>query len=166
MNHRPRSFSQPGHLQREATLCQQLAGAWIPALVFGTPGDSITAIVIGVLYLKNMNPDPSLFTTNPQNIYAVFLIFIVANIIMIPLGLLCIKVARRILKVPRNLLIPIILMFCVVGTFAINNSLFEVCVMLWLASWLMCWRRTGSRLHRPFLAWCWAACGKKTSSPP
>ena len=107
-----------------------LAGAWIPALVFGIPGDSITAIVIGVLYMKNMNPGPSLFTTNPQNIYAVFLIFILANIIMIPLGILCIKVARRILKVPRNILMPIILMFCVVGTFAINNSLFEVGVML------------------------------------
>jgi putative tricarboxylic transport membrane protein len=107
-----------------------LAGAWIPALVFGIPGDSITAIVIGVLYMKNMNPGPSLFTTNPQNIYAVFLIFILASIIMIPLGILCIKVARRILKVPRNILMPIILMFCVVGTFAINNTLFDVGVML------------------------------------
>ncbi len=107
-----------------------VAGAWIPALVFGIPGDSITAIVIGVLYMKNMNPGPSLFTTNPQNIYAVFLLFIVANIIMIPMGILCIKAARRILKVPRNLLMPIILMFCIVGTFAINNSLFSVGVML------------------------------------
>ncbi len=107
-----------------------LAGAWIPALVFGIPGDSITAIVIGVLYMKNMNPGPSLFTTNPQNIYAVFLIFIVANIIMIPLGILCIRAARRILKVPRNVLMPVILMFCVVGTFAINNTLFDVGVML------------------------------------
>jgi TctA family transporter len=107
-----------------------LAGAWIPALVFGIPGDSITAIVIGVLYMKNMNPGPTLFTTNPQNIYAVFLLFILANIIMVPLGLLCIKVARRILKVPRNILMPLILLFCIVGTFAINNSLFEVTVML------------------------------------
>jgi putative tricarboxylic transport membrane protein len=107
-----------------------LAGAWIPALVFGIPGDSITAIIIGVLYMKNMNPGPSLFTTNPQNIYAVFLIFILANLIMIPLGILCIKAARRILKVPRNILMPIILMFCVVGTFAINNSIFSVGVML------------------------------------
>ena len=107
-----------------------LAGAWIPALVFGIPGDSITAIVIGVLYMKNMNPGPSLFTTNPQNIYAVFLIFILANIIMIPLGILCIKAARRILKVPRNILMPVILVFCVVGTFAINNTLFDVGVML------------------------------------
>jgi putative tricarboxylic transport membrane protein len=107
-----------------------LAGAWIPALVFGIPGDSITAIVIGVLYMKNMNPGPTLFTTNPQNIYAVFLLFIVANIIMIPLGILCIKVSRRILKVPRNVLMPLILLFCIVGTFAINNSMFEVSVML------------------------------------
>src|ERR1700710_2485231 len=94
-----------------------LAGAWIPALVFGIPGDSITAIVIGVLYMKNMNPGPTLFTTNPQNIYAVFLLFIVANIIMVPLGILCIKVSRRILKVPRDVLMPVILLFCVVGAF-------------------------------------------------
>ena len=107
-----------------------LAGGWIPALVFGIPGDSITAIVIGVLYMKNMNPGPMLFTTNPQNIYAVFLLFILANLIMIPLGILCIKVAKRILRVPREILMPLILLFCVVGTFAINNSMFEVGIML------------------------------------
>ena len=107
-----------------------LAGAWIPALVFGIPGDSITAIVIGVLYMKNMNPGPALFTTNPQNIYAVFLLFIIANIIMIPLGILCIKVAKRILLVPREVLMPLILLFCVVGTFAINNAMFDVGIML------------------------------------
>lgn len=107
-----------------------LAGAWIPALVFGIPGDSITAIVIGVLYMKNMNPGPTLFTTNPQNIYAVFLLFILANLIMIPLGILCIKAAKRILRVPRDILMPMILLFCVVGTFAINNSVFQVGVML------------------------------------
>jgi TctA family transporter len=107
-----------------------LAGAWIPALVFGIPGDSITAIVIGVLYMKNMNPGPTLFTTNPQNIYAVFLLFIVANIIMLPLGWLCIKVAKRILRVPREVLMPVILLFCVVGAFAINNTGFDIGVML------------------------------------
>jgi TctA family transporter len=54
----------------------------------------------------------------------------VANIIMIPLGILCIKVSKRILRVPREILMPLILLFCVVGTFAINNALFEVGVML------------------------------------
>ena len=119
-----------GLVEAGAANNSSLAGAWIPALVFGIPGDSITAIVIGVLYMKNLNPGPSLFTTNPQNIYAVFLIFILANLLMIPLGILCIKCARRVLQVPRNILMPVILMFCIVGTFAINNTLFSVQVML------------------------------------
>src|SRR5438876_6003793 len=107
-----------------------LAGAWIPALVFGIPGDSITAIVIGVLYMKNMNPGPTLFTNNPQNIYAVYLLFIIANLIMVPLGWRCIKVSKQILKVPRTVLMPVIMLFCVVGAFAINNTPFDVTVML------------------------------------
>jgi TctA family transporter len=80
--------------------------------------------------MKNMNPGPTLFTTNPQNIYAVFLLFIIANIIMVPLGLLCIKAAKRILRVPREVLMPVIMLFCVVGAFAINNSVFDIGVML------------------------------------
>ncbi len=107
-----------------------VAGAWIPALVFGIPGDSITAIVIGVLYMKNLNPGPTLFTQNPQNIYAVYMLFLIANLIMIPLGWLLIKVAKRILLVPRNILMPVILVFCLVGSFAINNTVFDVGVML------------------------------------
>ena len=107
-----------------------LGGAWIPALVFGIPGDSITAIAIGVLYLKGMNPGPTLFVDNPQNIYAVFIVFILAQLLMLPLGWMAIKVATRILRVPARLLMPLILLFCVVGSFAINNSLFGVLVML------------------------------------
>ncbi len=107
-----------------------LAGAWIPALVFGIPGDSITAIVIGVLYMKNLNPGPTLFLNNPENIYAVFMLFIVANLLLLPLGWLCVKSATRILRVPRNILMPVILIFCVVGAFAINNSYFDLTLLL------------------------------------
>ncbi|MDH5247290.1 MAG: tripartite tricarboxylate transporter permease [Betaproteobacteria bacterium] len=107
-----------------------LAGAWIPALVFGIPGDSITAIVIGVLYMKGMNPGPMLFVNNPQKIYAVYLLFIMANLLMIPLGYLCIKAAKNVLHVPRDMLMPVIMLFCVVGAFAINNTAFDVTVMV------------------------------------
>jgi TctA family transporter len=107
-----------------------LAGAWIPALVFGIPGDSITAIVIGVLYLKGLNPGPTIFIENAASIYAVFMVFLLANLMLFPLGWLLIKAAKNILHVPRNVLMPIILLFCVVGAFAINNSLFDVGVML------------------------------------
>jgi putative tricarboxylic transport membrane protein len=107
-----------------------LSGAWIPALVFGIPGDSITAIVIGVLYLKGLNPGPTIFIENPQNIYAVLIIFFLANLLLLPLGWVLIKVSRRVLHVPRNVLMPVILLFSVVGAFAINNAVFDVGVML------------------------------------
>jgi TctA family transporter len=107
-----------------------LGGAWIPALVFGIPGDSITAIAIGVLYLKNMNPGPTLFVDNPQNIYAVFMVFVLAQLLMLPMGWAAIKAAKQILRIPAATLMPLILLFCVVGSFAINNSLFGVVVML------------------------------------
>lgn len=106
-----------------------LASAWIPALVFGIPGDTITAIVIGVLYVKGMNPGPTLFLFQPQNVYAVFLIFIMAVLLLIPLGWVAIKLAKRLLLVPRTILMPIILSFCVVGAFASTNSVYGVIVM-------------------------------------
>jgi TctA family transporter len=107
-----------------------LAGAWIPALVFGIPGDSITAIAIGVLYMKDMNPGPTIFVNSPQNVYAVFLLFLIANLIMIPLGVLTVKAAANLLKAPRNILMPIIMLFCIVGAFAINNATFDLYILL------------------------------------
>jgi TctA family transporter len=107
-----------------------LSGAWIPALVFGIPGDSITAIAIGVLYLKGMNPGPTIFINNPQNIYAVLMVFFLANLLMIPFGLMAIKLYKQMLRAPRRLLMPVILSFCMVGAFAINNTAFDIGVML------------------------------------
>jgi TctA family transporter len=107
-----------------------LAGAWIPAIVFGIPGDSITAIAIGVLYQKNMNPGPTIFINNPENIYAIFIVFLLANIVMLPLGWLTVRLATTVLKVPRNILMPVILLFCIVGAFAVMNSAMGVVLIL------------------------------------
>ncbi len=107
-----------------------LAGAWIPAIVFGIPGDSITAIAIGVLYLKNMNPGPTIFINHPENIYAIFIVFLLANLIMLPLGWLAVKAATTVLKVARNILMPTILLFCIVGSFAVTNSVLGVVLIL------------------------------------
>ncbi len=107
-----------------------LAGAWVPAIVFGIPGDSITAIVIGVLYMKGMNPGPMVFIERPELINAVFLAFFIANLALLPLGFLAIKLSRHILRIPRRFLMPVILIFCMVGAFAINNTVFGITVML------------------------------------
>ena len=107
-----------------------LSGAWVPTLVFGIPGDSITAIVIGVLILKGMEPGPQIFLNQPDLVYAVFFSFFIANLILFPIGYLMIRLSRLVLRVPRPVLIPMILTACMVGSFAINNSLFGVGVML------------------------------------
>jgi TctA family transporter len=119
-----------GIIEAGAANNSALAGSWIPALVFGIPGDSITAIVIGVLYIKGLNPGPTIFMHNAPSIYAIFLVFILANLLMLPLGVAAIKGAKQLLRAPRRVLMPVILLFCVVGSFAINNSVFGVVLML------------------------------------
>jgi TctA family transporter len=119
-----------GIIEAGASNNSALAGAWIPALVFGIPGDSITAIVIGVLYIKGLNPGPTVFMNNAPSLYAIFLVFILANLLMLPLGVAAIKGAKQLLRAPREVLMPVILLFCVVGSFAINNSIFGVVLML------------------------------------
>jgi len=107
-----------------------LSGAWVPALVFGIPGDSVTAIAIGVLYMKGMNPGPMIFLENPQILNSVFIIFFVANLVLLPLGYLAIRLSTQMLKIPARMLMPAILLFCLVGSFAITNSVYGVIVML------------------------------------
>jgi putative tricarboxylic transport membrane protein len=119
-----------GIIEAGASNNSALAGAWIPALVFGIPGDSITAIVIGVLYIKGLNPGPTIFMNNAVALYAIFMVFIIANLLMIPLGIAAIKSAKQMLRAPREVLLPVILLFCIVGSFAINNSAFGVLLML------------------------------------
>jgi len=119
-----------GIIEAGASNNSALAGAWIPALVFGIPGDSITAIVIGVLYIKGLNPGPTIFMNNAPSVYAIFLVFILANLLMLPLGIAAIRAAKQMLRAPREILLPVILLFCVVGAFAINNSAFGVLLML------------------------------------
>ncbi|MEI2417044.1 tripartite tricarboxylate transporter permease [Orrella sp. JC864] len=109
-----------------------LGSAWIPALVFAIPGDTITAIAIGVLYLKGMNPGPTVFVENADLVYAVFIVFLLANLLLLPFGWLAIRIARVVLAVPRQLIMPALLVLAIVGAFAINNDATGIVVMLCL----------------------------------
>ncbi|MCC2653824.1 MAG: tripartite tricarboxylate transporter TctA family protein, partial [Microvirga sp.] len=115
-----------GLVEAGASNNASLASGWVPALLFGIPGDTITAIAIGVLYMKGLNPGPTLFTERASSMYALYIIFILANIIMIPLGIMMIRAASSILRAPRAAIMPIILVCCAVGAFATGNNLFAV----------------------------------------
>ncbi len=107
-----------------------LAGAWIPALILGIPGDSVTAIVIGVLLMKNITPGPDIFTKQTELVYSIYVIFILANLILLPVGFAAIKVASYLVRIPRAILLPAILLFCIVGSYSLNASYLDVTVML------------------------------------
>ena len=107
-----------------------LAGAWIPALVFGIPGDSITAIVLGIMMMKNLTPGPEIFEKQAVLVHSLYFVFILANIALIPAGWLAIRAGAQLIRVPRHTLIPIIVLFCVIGAYAIGGSYFDVALML------------------------------------
>jgi len=107
-----------------------LAGAWIPALVVGIPGDSITAIVLGIMTMKNLTPGPEIFERQGVLIWGLYFVFILANLALLPAGWLAIRAGAQLIRVPRHTLIPIIVMFCVIGAYAIGGSYFDVALML------------------------------------
>jgi TctA family transporter len=107
-----------------------LAGAWIPAMVFGIPGDSVTAIVIGVLYMKNLKPGPEIFEQQGTLVYSIYVIFVLANLVMLPVGWMAVKLGREVMRIPRRVMLPVILLFCIVGAYAVNGSSFDVILML------------------------------------
>ncbi len=107
-----------------------LGGAWVPTLVFGIPGDSITAIVVGILMMKGVRPGPRIFEEQAVLVYGLFLVFLLSNLLLIPLGFLAIRAGSRLIQVPRRILLPLILLSCIIGSFAIGASLFDVGLML------------------------------------
>jgi TctA family transporter len=107
-----------------------IGGALIPATVFGIPGDSLTAIIIGVFFLKGLNPGPTIFIENELLINTVFMAYLIANIMMVPLGLLAAIAFQRVIRVPRYMLMPAVLAFCILGAFAVENTHFAIVTML------------------------------------
>lgn len=112
-----------------------LGSAWIPALVFGIPGDSVTAIALGVLMMKNITPGPEIFdaTKNPGQatlVVCLYASFVLANLLLVPIGLLAIKLGGQLIRVPRGSLLPLVVVFCIVGSYSISASYVDVWIML------------------------------------
>lgn len=105
-------------------------GAMIPLLTLGIPGDSVTAIMLGALMMQGIAPGPLLFTTQTTKVYTIIVSLFVANIFMCLLGYIGIRGFAKISMVPMKWLNPIIFVFCTVGTFAINNNMGDVFLMI------------------------------------
>lgn len=105
-------------------------GAMIPLLTLGIPGDSVTAIMLGALMMQGITPGPLLFSTQTVKVYTIIISLFVANIMMCLLGYGAIRGFAKISMIPMKWLNPIVFMFCAVGTFAINNNIYDVFLMI------------------------------------
>lgn len=107
-----------------------VGGSLVPLLTLGIPGNSVAAALMGGLMIQGLIPGPELFTRYGHVTYAFILSLFVANICFLLLGLYGARYFARVATVPNSLLIPTIAILSVIGSYAINNSMFDVWLML------------------------------------
>ena len=106
----------------------------IPLLTLGIPGDTVTAVMLGALSMQGLTPGPLLFTKQATLMYTIMVGMIFVNLFMLLQGKLLIKAFIYITRVPTNLLSSILVVLCVVGGYSVNNSTYDVYVMLIFAA--------------------------------
>ncbi len=106
-----------------------VAGAWIPALVFGIPGDTVTAIVLAAMMVHKIRPGRDLFENPDSPLFWILLIALATQFFLIPVGLAGIAAFRWIMRLPRSVVLTGVVILSVVGSFAFRNNLFDVWVM-------------------------------------
>lgn len=107
-----------------------VGGAYVPMLTLGMPGDAVTAIIIGALVIHGLNPGPMLMIETPYIFWFTVGNLALANIFLLVFGLTGIKLFSKVVEVPKSILIPLILVLCVVGTYSLNSNMTEVYWML------------------------------------
>ncbi len=103
--------------------------ALIPMTVFGIPGDTITAVLLGAFMAQGLNPGPLMFDRDAEMIYALFAFLIVSNLMLLAFGIIAIRYLQRIVLIPAGLLYPVVAAFCFAGAFAVNNAGFDIVIM-------------------------------------
>jgi len=105
-------------------------GAFIPLLTLGIPANAVMAMLLGALTIYGMQPGPMLIKEHPDLFWGVVTSMYIGNIMLLVLNLPLIGVWVKILKIPYEFLFPLILLFCLIGAFSLNNSVGEIGLML------------------------------------
>ena len=119
-----------GVVAAEAANNAAVGGALVPMLSLGIPGDPQTAILIGALMINGLAPGPMLFSTRPDLISTIYLGNVLSIFVFTIVGLLGARSFAMLIKVPKRYLLPAIMIFCIVGSFAIRNTVFDIWVLL------------------------------------
>lgn len=121
-----------GIVASEAANNAVCGGALIPMLTLGIPGDVVTAILLGSLVVHGLQPGPLLFESSKDYVGVIFGAFILSNIVMYIMQLGLMKAFVKMIKVPLNIMSPVILLMCMIGSMAANNRIFDCGVLIGL----------------------------------
>ncbi len=102
----------------------------IPLLAFGIPGSTTAALIGGALIMQGATPSARMFQVFPEIIYALFIILLLANFVNLGIGRMFAFLYARLGQLPRPILIPTVMLMCVTGTYAYQQSMYDVIVML------------------------------------
>ncbi len=133
MSKTPEKFgtgSEEGIIASEAANNATVGGALVPLIAMGIPGSVIDAILIGALTIHSIQPGPTLFLTNNDIVWAMIATCLLANILMFFLMTSSVRHIASMIYLPRSFVLPVVAVFCVVGSYALNNTMFDVWVML------------------------------------
>ena len=107
-------------------------GALVPLLTLGVPGDGATAVMLGAFMMNNITPGPILFVNHADLVNSIYTNYMIAAVLMLVLGLLAARLFMKVIRVPQNVLIPIIAVLCVIGSYSVKRSIFDVGTMIFM----------------------------------
>lgn len=121
---------EEGIVAAEAANNATIGGALIPLIAMGIPGSVVEAVLLGALIIHGFQPGPRLFENEPTVVYTIIFSCLFANLVMAVIMFGSMRLLARLTLIPRAYLLPVILTFCVIGSFALSNRLFDVWVMI------------------------------------
>lgn len=119
-----------GIIATESSNNANISGSLITMMAFGIPGDAVTAVMLGGLIIHGIQPGPLFVSTHAKVAYGMLAAYFIAHFFTVAIEAACLRLVLRVIRVPAHMLMPIVLVFCVVGSYALNNVMENVYTFL------------------------------------
>jgi len=119
-----------GIIASEAANNSNVGGSLVTIMAFGIPGDAVTAVMLGAMTIHGIQPGPLFISQHHELAYGIFAAYIIAHFLMMLIMFAGVRYFLRVVMVPKAILFPVILVLCVVGAYALNNTMANVYVLL------------------------------------
>ena len=122
--------AEGGIVATESANNATVGGSLVPTLALGIPGDAVAALMMATLLIFGMYPGPTMFQQQPEVVGGIFIAYLTSNVVLLFIGVAMTPLFVYVLRVRKSRLIPLILLLCAIGTFALQSSVFDLWVMV------------------------------------